>query len=579
MELYREWRAMVVREFAGYRPATFQRDLLAGLTVAAVALPLALAFGVASGADAAAGLVTAILAGLVIGFLGGAPYQISGPTGAMSAILVVIAARHGLQGLWMVGLLAGAMMVVLGLLRLGRVVSLIPAPVISGFTSGIAVIIALGQLDNALGVKMVPTENVILKVLVFLETPSSPNLHAVGLTLLVVGVMLLWPRLPFSGRLPGSLVGIAAATALAWAMGWDVPVIGQIPRTILLDAHLDFRQVPWREVGQLVVPAMSVAALGAIESLLCGAVAGNMTGVRLHSSVELVAQGAGNLLIPFFGGVPATAAIARTSVSVKSGGVTRLAPVLHGIALLLVALLFAPLLGRVPLSALAGVLAVTAWRMNEWHAIRYYFGKRLKHAMAAFLITLAATVMLDLTQAVVIGFGLSAFIFIAQMSDLYLSRQPVDPARLEADGTPVPAASGGAVVYYPIGPLFFSSARKLLESVESQDPPSATVILSMRGVPLVDATGIEVLRELMHRQRGGGGDILLTGVAPRVEELMRRSGFLEEVGRERLFWSADRAILSLKAPLPQEPPAAPEAEGLDASLLITPHEDRTRTRQ
>ncbi|MCE1255157.1 MAG: SulP family inorganic anion transporter [Anaerolineae bacterium] len=539
-----EWITLLKQEFSGYNKNTFQKDLLAGLTVAAVALPLALAFGVASGADAAAGLVTAILAGIIIGIFSGAPYQISGPTGAMSAVLIVLASRYGLQGIWVVGILAAIMLIIMGILRLGRVVAFIPAPVITGFTSGIAIIIALGQIDNALGIKTPAAENTLLKLIYYFQHPLTPDFTAIALVLIVIATMILWPKLPFGKQIPGSLVGIILATLLSLLFGWQTPGIGSIPRSIFLDQRLQLNEIPWSEMGALIIPAMSVAALGAIESLLCGAVAGNMTGIRMRNSVELVAQGIGNLIIPFFGGVPATAAIARVSVNIKSGGVTRLSSIIHGLALMLVALVLAPIIERIPLAALAGVLMVTAWRMNEWSAIRFFFSTRLKHAIIAFLITLIATVLLDLTQAILIGFGISIIMFVAQMSDLSISHEPVDAGRMNAAGYTEFIHPGHDIhVYYVSGPLFFAAARKLLE--ETRIHQQNMIILSLRGVPLVDATGIEVLRELWHQQQKAGGDLLLAALQPKVELLLDRSGFLDEIGREHIFWSADRAILSL----------------------------------
>ncbi|MFN8481927.1 MAG: SulP family inorganic anion transporter [Anaerolineae bacterium] len=576
MSILAEWLALIRREFGNYSAVVFQKDLLAALTVTAVALPLALAFGVASGADAAAGLVTAILAGLIMGVLGGSSYLISGPTGAMSAVLIALAVRSGLPAIWLAGLLAGVMLIILGVFRLGRVVSLIPAPVISGFTSGIAIIIALGQVDNALGIKTPAFDSVAQRLLYYAQHGVSPNQYAVAATLIVMGIMIVWPRIRFGRRIPGSLVGIVVATLLVVVLGWDVPVIGAIPRSILLENRLRLDGILWQDIPSLVVPAMSIAALGAIETLLAGAVAGNMTGVRLHSSVELIAQGVGNVVIPLFGGVPATAAIARTSVNIKSGGVTRVVPILHGVFLLLVALLFASVIAHVPLAALAGVLMITAWRMNEWHAINFFFSKRLKHAMAAFVVTLAATVFLDLTQAIIIGFGLSTLIFVAQMSDLQVTRQTVDTARMTLAGHEFIHPGTPISVYYLSGPLFFAAARKMLDEVETADGGNAGLILSMRGVPLIDATGIEVLRELWHRQHGSGGDLLLAAVQPRVEGLLRRTGFLDEIGSERVFWSADRAILSLGALLPSEPVITSEEEDMDTTLMVTPHEDRAR---
>jgi SulP family sulfate permease len=572
--MIQEWPRMWRREFAGYNRSTLQKDVLAGITVAAVALPLALAFGVASGADAAAGLVTAVLAGVVIGLLGGAPYQISGPTGAMSAVLIVLVSRYGLQGMWLAALLAGIMLTLLGIFRLGRVVALIPSPVISGFTSGIAIIIALGQLDNFLGVKTPAAENVIEKLRYYVENGVNPNPQAIILALLVMGVMIVWPRFKFGQRVPGSLVGIILATVIAVVAHWDVPVIGAIPRTILLENRLSLTQIPWSDLSNLIVPAMSIAALGAIESLLCGAVAGNMTGIRLNNNLELIAQGVGNMLIPLFGGVPATAAIARTSVNIKSGGVTRVVPILHGVVLLLAALLLAGIIGRVPLAALAGVLLVTAWRMNEWHTIRFYFSHRLRHAIIAFAITLVATVVLDLTQAILIGFGISTLIFMAQMSELQISRKPVEVERLTELGQQFVFPGYDVAVYYLSGPLFFAAARRLLEFVESHDEPGATLILSMRGVPLIDATGVEVIRELVQRQRQGGGDVLLSSMDDRVRLLLERADVLTELGLDHVFWSADKAIAALGAvAVGEEVTAVPEAPIME-SIMIAPFAEK-----
>jgi sulfate permease, SulP family len=576
LTLYQEWRDLLRLEFSHYTRDTFQKDLLAGLTVAAVALPLALAFGVASGATAAAGMVTAIIAGILIGLLSGAPYQISGPTGAMSAVLIVLATRYGLEGIWIAGALSGIMILLLGIFRLGRVVSLIPAPVIAGFTSGIAVIIAIGQIDNFLGITTPPAETVIEKMRYYIENGIDPNFQAVLLATLVMVVMILWPRFRLGRQIPGSLIGIILATIIAISLNWDIPIIGSIPRNIILEERLRVGSIPWDQISNLIVPAMSIAALGAIESLLCGAVGGNMTGIRMRNSVELIGQGIGNFVIPFFGGVPATAAIARTSVAIKSGGVTRLTSIIHGLTILVAALLLGPIISRIPLAALAGVLLVTAWRMNEWHAIRFFFGKKLRHAIIAFVITLAATVLLDLTQAILIGFGVSTLIFMAQMSDLHINRQIVDTERLTAAGHKFVHPGHNIAVYYISGPLFFAAARKLVEEIEKLDSAEDTIILSMRGVPMVDATGVEVLRELLHRQAHGGGDLLFASVQPRVEGLLERVGFLQEMGADRVFWSADRAILSLGADLPQvtiDPPESGEM-GLDGTLEVPIGEER-----
>jgi SulP family sulfate permease len=400
------------REFAQYNRSTFQRDVLAGITVGAVGLPLALAFGVASGADAAAGLVTAILAGMIIGGLGGAAYQISGPTGAMSAVLIVLAQRYGLGGVWIACVMAGIFMILLGAFRLGRYISFIPSPVITGFTSGIALIIAIGQIDNVLGVQTPKADSTLEKLFNYIIHPPLPDWHAVVLAGIVAVTMIVLPR--FTKAIPGSLVGIILATLLVVVSGWDVPVIGAIPRTILLEHRLTLTGIPWNQLSELLAPAVSIAALGAIESLLCGTVGANMTGAAFDSNQELIGQGLGNVIIPFFGGVPATAAIARTSVAIKSGASTRLTSIVHSIVLLLCVLALAPLIAHVPLAALGGVLLITAWRMNEWESIHFFADTRIKHALIGMLITMLATVALDLTQAILIGLAISALLYIRQ---------------------------------------------------------------------------------------------------------------------------------------------------------------------
>ncbi|MGE5464210.1 MAG: SulP family inorganic anion transporter, partial [Syntrophothermus sp.] len=284
-------------EFTGYSLAKFQHDLLAGLTVAAVALPLALAFGVASGATAAAGLVTAILAGFLMGALAGAPFQISGPTGAMSAVLVVLVARYGMAGIWVAGLFSGALLLIIGLLRLGRFIAFIPSAVISGFTSGIALIIFIGQIDNLLGIKTPAAGTAAQKLMGYFHGALAPDPQTILLGAVVIGTMVFMPK-KWNARFPASLLGILLATFINWILGWPVPVIGSIPKTLLLDQRLSFSAIPWTNLPDFIAPILTITALGAVESLLCGAVASNMTGIRLQANQELIAQGIGNMLIP-----------------------------------------------------------------------------------------------------------------------------------------------------------------------------------------------------------------------------------------------------------------------------------------
>jgi SulP family sulfate permease len=536
--------SLLRREFRGYSLDHLRADLLAGLTVAAVALPLALAFGVVSGADAAAGLVTAILAGVIIGGLGGSPYQISGPTGAMSAVLITVAAHHGLAGVWIAGVVAGLLIFLMGILNLGKLVSFIPSPVVVGFTSGIAVIIAIGQLPNVLGIAPDGAESTIGILASSLLRLREVDLRTLLLAGVVAACMLVLPRL--LPRLPSSLVGIAVATVLARLLGWSVPMIGEIPRTILLDGRLTPDMVSLTTFVDVLPAAISIAVLGAVESLLCGTVAGNITGIRLDSRQELLAQGIGNVVIPFFGGVPSTAAIARTGVGLNAGGRTRMTSVFHSLALLVAALVAAPLLAEIPLAALGGVLVVTAVRMNEWEALHFFTHRRLWHALAAMGATLLATVVLDLTQAIILGTGVSAVLFLRQASAIVVSHEAVDPDRFAqgSDETLAADAHANTRVLYVTGPLFFGSVATFLDAVEAV-PSSAHLVLSVRGMPTIDHMGVEAIREVIDRQRSGGGDVQLAGVQPSVADELERNGVLDHLGPERVHWSADRAILAV----------------------------------
>jgi sulfate permease, SulP family len=538
--LFQLWK----QEFGSYSRQHLQRDVVAGFTVAAVALPLALAFGVASGATAAAGLVTAIVAGIIIGALSGAPYQISGPTGAMSAVLILIGQQHGLRGMWIAGLMAGIMILALGIFRLGRIVNFIPVPVITGFTSGIALIILVGQIDNALGIQTEGAESTTLKLLNYVREPiPSINEQAVICTLLVGGIMIALPRLRGVKRVPAALIGIVIVTFMAWALGWNVAEIGSIPRSIILEDRLMLSSSDLALAGALLGPAAAIAALGSIESLLAGVVAGRMTGKRLEVNQELVAQGVGNIVLPFFGGVPATAAIARISVGVKAGGITRMVSFVHSGALLAGALLLSGMIARVPLAALAGVLIVTAWRMNEWHVIRFYVHRRLGSPMLVMMVTMLATITFDLTQAILIGIAVSLLFFISQVSRLTIVPTDVDWDRLRTSGAHITTETPGVKVVYISGSLFFGAVHQFTEAIEEL-PHCPVLILSMRGVPMVDVSSVHALEHLWEMQSSSGGQLLITGLQPQVQRVLERSGLMSAIGPERFFWSADQAILA-----------------------------------
>lgn len=527
-------------EFRNYNLKSFQRDLLAGITVGAVALPLALAFGVASGGTAAAGLIATILAGIICASLGGASFQISGPSGTMSAVLISLAMRYGLPGVWMAGVLAGLMLISLGVFRLGRYVALIPRPVVVGFTAGVSLIIATSQLDYILGVQTAPASTTLNKLSQYFTQPITPDWHAIIIALIVIATMIIMPYI--TNAVPGSLAGLVIATIFSIVSGWDVPSIGNIPNTIILDDRLGFTNIPWHILPDLIAPAVAITALAAIETLLCGAVATNLTGKPIDNNQELIGQGIGNLIIPFFGGVPVTAALARTSVAVKSGGITRLVSITHSLVLLLSALLFGKVISQVPMAALGGVLIVTAWRMNEWDTLTFFVKRRLKHAMVGFAVTLIATVALDLTQAILLGIGISALIYLQQSaSATNVIGEPVNIDKVRANGYSLKQACPDIYVYYLTGPLFFGSVS-IVNEVIAGDPAYRTLIISARGVPMIDVMGAHALESLIKRQRARGGEILFCSLQPNTMRMFERTGLTEIIGEQNFYWSAAEAI-------------------------------------
>lgn len=543
---FKKYFSDLKKEFHGYNAKTLSKDLMAGLTVAAVALPLALAFGVSSGADAAAGLVTAIFAGIFIGVFSGASYQISGPTGAMSAILLTLSVKFGIQGVLMAGFLSGVILVLAAIFKIGKLVSYIPAPVITGFTSGIAIIIALGQIDNFFGTHSEGSD-AIEKLISYGRLGFSPNWTAVLFGAIVVLIMILYPK-KLQQFVPSSLASIIIVLIINMIMFPDADSakaaeVGSIPRSLFTDDSLIKAGFDFSNVKSLITPAVSIAALGMIESLLCGASAGKMKNERIDAGRELFAQGIGNMLIPLFGGVPATAAIARTSVAIKSGGQTRLVSVFHSVTLILSMFLLGGVMSRIPLSALAGVLMVTAWRMNEWKEIKQIFGKKLKEAILQFVVTMVATVVFDLTIAIVAGVVVAMLGFILKSSKLQVAVSHVDTEKL--DGKGVSGDHCGTRVVYLTGPLFFGTQDVLTNKIHELGEVSA-LVLSMRGVPNIDDSAINELEAIFHELEEKNVRMVFCGVCDSVMNKMECSGFTAKVGSEHFYWDSIAAFKGIE---------------------------------
>jgi SulP family sulfate permease len=533
---------------------SWRRDVVAGLTVAVVALPLALAFGISTGLGAAAGLTTAIVAGLVAAVLGGSDVQVSGPTGAMTVVLAPLVVRHGADAVAVVGVLAGVLVVAAGILRLGRFLAYIPWPVIEGFTLGIAVIIFLQQVPAALGVERPEGENTAaIAVRAVADAAGSTVGPTLLLVAVVVAVMLAAPRLHRS--LPASLLAIAAATGLAQAAGLDVATIGTLPSAL---PSLDVPSVPLGEVRGYVGAALAVAALAAIESLLSAKVADGMADGRRHDpDRELFGQGAANVLSPLLGGMPATGAIARTAVNVRAGAHTRVAAAVHSLVLVVVVLAGAGLVAHIPLAALAGVLMVTAVHMVEVRNVRAVLTSTRSDAVVLTL-TAVATVAFDLIVAVEVGVALAAAFALRNVARTSVAT--VVPLDVEVDDERERALLREHIVAYRIdGALFFGAAQRFLVDL-TQVADVEVVILRLPDLQVLDATGARALGSIIEDLEHRGITVLLKGPRPEHERLLRSVGALDRLAHEHhLFTDLDDAIAHARTHLARRRTAGAEA--------------------
>lgn len=528
-----------------------RRDVLAGVTVGIVALPLALAFGITSGLGATAGLVTAIVAGATAAAFGGSNLQVSGPTGAMTVVLIPIVAAYGAEGVLVVGLLAGLALVLMAYAGVGRYVRLIPLPVIEGFTLGIALIIGLQQLPGALGVRVEGEHVLRLAGAAITAWSGSPGVGAPLVTLAVVVAMLATARL--RPGVPGSLLGVVAVTAAAELLHLDLARIGALPTGLPAPG---LPGVPWASLHHLVLPALVVAALAALESLLSATVADAMSVSERHDpDRELLGQGMANLAAPLFGGIPATAAIARTAVNVRSGARSRLAALVHAGFLLLVVLLLAPLVERIPLAALAGVLLVTALRMVEVSSVRTLLRTSRGDALV-LLGTAAATVLLDLVTAVLLGVVTAGAIALRRLAgSVSLEEEPLD---LEGHDEEERALLDAHIVAFRLdGPLFFGAAHQALLEL-STVTDTKVVILRMSRAASLDTTGAALLRETVRDLEQRGTTVLMSGVRPEHRSLLGGLAFGE--GRH-LFARTPDAIAHARALVTGAPGAVADPDG------------------
>jgi SulP family sulfate permease len=546
-----------------YTQRQFVADLSAGFVVGIVALPLAMAFAIASGVSPEKGLYTAIVAGFLISALGGSRVQIGGPTGAFVVLVYDIVQRHGLDGLALCTFMAGGMVLLIGLCRLGAAIKYIPYPVITGFTSGIAVIIFSSQIQDLLGLSTgaLPGD-VFGKWGVYLNHLATINWAAAGLSVLCIGIIaVLRRRFP---RVPATLVAMVVATALVQLGGLPVETIasrfGGIPTSL---PRPELPAVSLERMQELFSPALSVALLAAIEALLSAVVADGRIGSRHRPNTELIAQGIANLCSPLFGGIPATGAIARTATNIKNGGRTPVAGMVHALALLVLVLVFGRWASMVPMCSLAAILVVVAYHMSEWHAFRSLL-RAPRSDMVVLLCTFTLTVVFDLSLAVQVGVVLASLLFVKRMADLTRigilengTAFPAEAARDDLLSDPptlnkqdVPE---GVEVYEIQGPLFFGAADKLQSTMPIYSRPPRVMILRLSQVPTIDATGLHALADFHKECASRGTHLILSGVQPQVMEKLLRWPECRALVRKNFTATIGQALQEARALLGLSP--------------------------
>jgi len=515
------------------------KDIFSGLVVGIISIPLAIAFAVASGVSPEKGLITAVVGGFLISLLGGSRIQIGGPTGAFIVIVFGIVNQFGINGLIISTILAGFLLIGFGFLRLGALLKYFPHPLVVGFTSGIALIIFSTQIKDALGLELesVPSE-FIYKWIAYFEHLNSINFTALGITLATMLIATQFKRI--NDKIPGSFVAILFITFFTHYFSLPVTTIetffGEIPNKF----SFAFPDINLRELPQYFAPALTIALLGGIESLLSAVVSDGMIGGKHRSNTELIAQGIANIITPLFGGIPATGAIARTATNAKNGGRTPISGIVHSLTILMVMLFFAYWAKLIPMACLAGILIVVSYNMSEWRSFRSIL--KLKGSIYDTIIllnTFFLTVFVDLSVAIQIGVVLSALLFMKRMSDFGNKIPPELDGDLIENYESIPKEIG---IYEISGPLFFASAREYSEIINQIGIKSSILIIRLRHVPFMDITGAHNLKETLFELKKRGVVVILSGVKPRLYLDLRKNGISQIVGKPFIFDLFDNAI-------------------------------------
>ncbi|WP_379146534.1 SulP family inorganic anion transporter [Paenibacillus sp. sgz500992] len=532
--------------FKGYSIASLRKDIISGTIVGVIAIPLGMAFAIASGVKPEYGIYTTIVAGILISLFGGSKFQIGGPTGAFIPILFAIAMEYGYENLLIAGMMAGVILVVMGLLRLGVLIKFIPKPVTIGFTAGIAVIIFSGQIANFLGLKdMERHESFVDNMQEIGQHISTVNLYSVLTAVICLAVVMLGMR--FAPKVPGSLIGLLFATLVAVLFfSGKVTTIGSaygdIPNTL---PSFHFPVITWERIRQLLRPAFIIAILGAIESLLSAVVADGMTGSRHNSNRELIGQGIANIAAPMFGGIPATGAIARTATNIRSGAASPLSGVIHGVVVFLILLLFAPYASSIPLAAMAPILMVVAWNMSERKEFLHLLKLKTGDSLVLFL-TFLLTIFADLTIAVEAGLVLAVILFVKRMGEGHLvSKVLPDPSSVKVEAHMVTENHDCPQIgiYNVEGPLFFGAAYRFESTMPELGPDLAKIILLRMGkVPFMDTTGEANLSGLVKQLQADGGRLMISGIQPQPLDLLKKTGLYDRIGAAQFFDHTGEAI-------------------------------------